>query len=282
MNNQRISVITVCYNAIATIENTICSVLAQTYQNIEYIVIDGGSKDGTVGIIKKYSDRISYWISEPDNGIYDAMNKGIKAATGDWINFRNSGDVFATPDALELMFKEPVDDDVAVVHGDCYFVSEIDYIKVKPYIIKDPLCYKYKMPVNHCASFIRRELHQKYLFDLSYRASADYDFFFKCCERKYKFEYRPIVVALFAMDGYTSTHKEVTMRDNRRLQGFYNTWSDRLITELRIKKVKWIDAIKRYVASHFSYIRERQLNNRKKEGRKPLDGTEPFILDYLK
>jgi len=281
MNKQKISVITVCYNAISTIENTICSVLSQTYDNIEYIIIDGGSTDGTVDIIKKYAKNISYWISESDKGIYDAMNKGIMASTGEWINFRNSGDVFATPDALEKMFNSPVDDDVSVLHGDCYFVSDIDYIRVKPSIINDPLCYQYKMPVNHCASFIRRELHQKNPFDLSYRASADYDFFFKCCKRGLKFEYRPVVVALFAMDGYTSTHKEVTMRDNRRLQGFYNTWFDRFVTELRIKKVKWTDAIKRFISSHSQYVRERQLRNRKKEGRLPLDGTEPFVIDYL-
>lgn len=92
MNNPKISVVTVCYNAVDSIKETMLSVLNQTYDNIEYIIIDGGSKDGTVDIIKKYSDRLAYWISEPDMGIYDAMNKGIDNATGDYIIFINIGD----------------------------------------------------------------------------------------------------------------------------------------------------------------------------------------------
>ena len=81
----KISIVTVCYNAVSVIENTILSVINQTYPDIEYIIIDGGSTDGTVEIIEKYSDRLAYWVSEPDNGIYDAMNKGIKVVTGDYI-----------------------------------------------------------------------------------------------------------------------------------------------------------------------------------------------------
>ena len=99
----KISVITVAYNASRYIETTILSVINQTYSNIEYIIIDGGSTDGTVDIIKKYSNKISYWISEPDKGIYDAMNKGINKATGEWINFMNAGDTFHNPDTLSAV-----------------------------------------------------------------------------------------------------------------------------------------------------------------------------------
>lgn len=100
-NNPLISVVTVSYNAVSTIEQTILSVINQTYPHIEYIIIDGGSTDGTVDIIKKYADKIAYWVSEPDKGIYDAMNKGIKVATGEWINFMNSGDCLYRNDTIE-------------------------------------------------------------------------------------------------------------------------------------------------------------------------------------
>ena len=89
----KITFITVCYNAIDTLEKTILSIINQTYPNIEYIIIDGASTDGTVDIIKKYEHKLSYWISEPDKGIYDAMNKGLKRATGDYINFMNADDI---------------------------------------------------------------------------------------------------------------------------------------------------------------------------------------------
>lgn len=90
-----ISVITVTYNCCDTIEQTILNVLKQTYLYLEYIVIDGGSTDGTVDVIKKYAHKLAYWVSEPDKGIYDAMNKGTLAATGEWLLFRNSGDFFS-------------------------------------------------------------------------------------------------------------------------------------------------------------------------------------------
>mgnify|MGYP001033420933 FL=1 len=101
-----ISVVTVSYNAVLTIEQTILSVINQTYPNVEYIIIDGGSTDGTVDIIKKYADKIAYWVSEPDKGIYDAMNKGGLKATGDFIQFLNAGDWFENEHVIEKIFKD--------------------------------------------------------------------------------------------------------------------------------------------------------------------------------
>ena len=93
------------YNAVTTIETTILSVINKNYSNIEYIVIDGGSIDGTVDIIKKYADKITDWVSEPDKGIYDAMNIGIIVATGEWINFMNTGDTFYNENVFSEIFE---------------------------------------------------------------------------------------------------------------------------------------------------------------------------------
>ena len=97
-----VSVVTVSFNSAKTIRRTIESVLGQTYQRIEYILIDGGSTDGTISVISAYADKVNFFISEPDQGIYDAMNKGVCAATGDWIHILNSDDYYASPEVIEL------------------------------------------------------------------------------------------------------------------------------------------------------------------------------------
>ena len=116
-----ISVVTVCYNAVNDIEKTIMSVLGQTYKNIEYIIIDGGSIDGTIDIINKYKEHISLFVSEPDKGIYDAMNKGLMKANGQWINFMNAGDTFASNSVISNIFGCNESDLIKydVIYGDC-------------------------------------------------------------------------------------------------------------------------------------------------------------------
>ena len=107
--SNKISVITVVFNDVANIRATMESFFSQTWEDKEYIVIDGGSTDGTVDIIKEYADKLAYWCSEKDNGIYDAMNKGIVHATGDWINILNSGDYYASNDALNKVITLAID-----------------------------------------------------------------------------------------------------------------------------------------------------------------------------
>ena len=128
----KISVVTVCYNAAVSIEQTMLSVLGQSYPDIEYIVIDGGSTDGTVDIIKKYADRLAYWVSEPDKGIYDAMNKGIAAATGSYINFMNSGDSFYDNRVVEAVVPYLSSDMKAVIYGNAAICNGEKYIIKKP------------------------------------------------------------------------------------------------------------------------------------------------------
>ena len=170
----KISVVTVCYNAADTIEKTMLSVLNQTYHDIEYIIIDGGSTDGTVEIIRKYADRIAYWVSEPDKGIYDAMNKGIKVATGEWINFMNAGDGFYDELVLENVFHSDYAPDCLVIYGK----TKVHY-RWGTYIVtpSNIATLRLRMSLCHQSTFIRLIEHKKRLYDLNCRIVADYNFF---------------------------------------------------------------------------------------------------------
>ena len=210
-----ISVVTVCYNAADTIEKTMLSVLNQTYHDIEYIIIDGGSTDGTVEIIRKYADRIAYWVSEPDKGIYDAMNKGIKVATGEWINFMNAGDEFVDEGVIEKLFQNRTIDTVGVVFGDTLFIH-----KSKQKIVKfgdDP--HHKIMPSCHQSIFCRRILLARILFDLRYKIAADYNLFFQLRQMDIEFQYVQLVVAVYdAANGISSRNEWSTQKEMLKIE----------------------------------------------------------------
>ena len=188
MDNQKkplITVVTVCYNAVNELEKTMLSVLNQTYDNIEYIVIDGGSKDGTVDIIKKYADRLAYWVSEPDKGIYDAMNKGVKAATGEWINFMNAGDCFRNRTSVETVALN-ISSNIDIAYGNAYLQFKDGEIKYNA----EPIdVVRKRMAFCHQTAFIRSSLHKNCPFDTHYKLSADYNFFFNSYRNGCRFQY---------------------------------------------------------------------------------------------
>jgi glycosyltransferase involved in cell wall biosynthesis len=170
-----ISVITVVFNDFAHVERTILSVLDQTYSNIEYIVVDGGSNDGTVDVLKKYDSSIAYWVSCPDKGIYDAMNKGIAAATGDVIGFLNSRDTYR-PNGLEIVARYISKH----VKADYFFGSVMKGTLrsgIKPYKIY----WNFNFHTCHSVGFFIRRSAQDRVgpYSLKYKCSADYDLFFR-------------------------------------------------------------------------------------------------------
>lgn len=176
----RITVITVCYNSEETIERTIKSVIAQNYSNLEYIIIDGASTDRTLAIIEKYKDNISFYSSEPDNGIYDAMNKGLERATGDIFAFLNSDDWYAE-NVLEMVNKYFETSEADMVSGNMYLYSHGDgkelFFDKKN---RDKMFFEVIYP--HPALFARRDLYLKYGgFDTAYRLAADTDWVMKVC-----------------------------------------------------------------------------------------------------
>ncbi len=203
-----ISVITVVYNAEKLLETTIESVLEQTYTNIQYIIIDGGSKDGTLNIIKKYEDKIHYWKSEPDKGIYDAMNKAINVATGDWVYFLGAGDTLLN--VLDNVADE-LKDPNCLYYGDVY---RLDLLR-----LYDGEFSAYKLAVsNICqqAIFYPLSALKKYKFNTRYRAMADHDLNMKVYgDKAYTFKYLPIVVANYDGDGYSETNLDYPFYEDK-------------------------------------------------------------------
>lgn len=199
----KISVVTICYNAADLIEDTIRSVISQSYQNMEYIVIDGASQDGTVDIIKKYHDRITYWKSEPDKGIYDAMNKGVAVSAGDYVIFMNAGDKFTDEYVMERVV--PLLDGSTIVSGHwrrCYKDGTVK--DDKPMSLQK---ISTEMPICHQATFVSLPYHKMHPFDMSYKYSADYDFFYKAWKNNVKFKMIDVVVADFVVDqGASNSH----------------------------------------------------------------------------
>lgn len=168
----KISVVTVCYNAADEIETTIKSVINQSYPNIEYLIIDGGSTDGTVDIIKKFSDKIAFWVSEKDKGIYDAMNKGIKIASGDFINFMNAGDYFYSDTTVEEAVKR-FPNHTDVIFGDSVVKNKNNNLVFQE-CSPDPELLKKTPTYRHGASFVNLALHKSVPFDLSKKKEFDY------------------------------------------------------------------------------------------------------------
>ena len=175
----KVSIITVALNNAEYIESCIQSVINQDYENIEYIVIDGGSTDGTIEIIKRYEDKINLWISEPDKGIYDAMNKGIKLATGEIIGMLNSDDFYANDDVISTVVKEFQDKNVDSVFADLVFVKRDDPLRIIRYYKSSnfsPKKFAYGWMPAHTTFFARREVYEKYgAFKLNYKIAADYE-----------------------------------------------------------------------------------------------------------
>lgn len=207
-----ITIITVVYNGEKFLEKTILSVINQTYSNIEYIIIDGGSTDHTLDIIRKYEHAIDYWISEIDEGIYHAMNKGIDLATGKWLNFMNADDHFVHADVIRSI---NLDDKFEFIYGNIIIKDE-DYeirrgseVNSKIPIYKS-LCY-------HQAVFAKKNLYIKFdSFRTDLKIASDYDFFVKVFNNKISVKYVDCCVAVMRVGGVSS--KFITASLNEKLK----------------------------------------------------------------
>ena len=229
-NNILVSIITVVYNGEQYLQQTINSVLNQTYKNIEYIIIDGGSTDGTIDIIKNNELKISKWISEPDHGLYDAMNKGIQMAKGELIGMINSDDWYEL-NAVEIMVDAySLNSSKNIFHADRYNVDENSKREIRKF---NPSVFKFKyygMTYNHPSMFITKFEYNKHLYNPNLRSHSDYQFVLEAYLRDSSIFYyieKPIVN--YRLDGLSakqgmldSTKEGFKSRVNSKF-GLFNT-----------------------------------------------------------
>lgn len=213
----KISIITICFNAANCIEETILSVINQTFNGIEYIIIDGGSSDGTVDIIKKYEKYLAFWISEPDKGIYDAMNKGARHASGDWIGYINAGDKYVNSMVMETIANNLYQKSPDVLYGDLKLNYTFgNYISKPQELTNFNKCF----PFSHPASFVRTDIFKSKYFDLTYKIVGDYNLFYSIYMEGGSFFYLPILIAEFeAEDGVSSKNILSTFREVSKVNG---------------------------------------------------------------
>lgn len=235
MENDRVSVITVCYNAERLLEDTIKSVLVQNYDNIEYIIVDGASKDNSLNIIKKYNDKITCWISEPDKGIYDAMNKGVKLATGDWIAFMNAGDTYVDENVISDIFRgKTFSSEIKVIGGHIYNHTKSG-VEVHKAMSADFI--PFGIPICHQASFTRRLLEGDipFSYNTHYRYAADYAMFYYIyfnCGKSKAFHIDDVIVAnCYEEESVTAKNMRDVIREYLCIQSAHPslTWLKSLI-----------------------------------------------------
>ena len=223
----KVSVITVCYNAAAHIDQTIRSVVAQDHQDIEHILIDGGSTDGTQARIERYREVIAHFVSEPDHGVYDAMNKGLRLATGEVIVFVNAGDMIASRGCISYMVKTFEESDAEAIYGDAYMVDPQDIRVVRRFWkggeYKRENFRKGWMPP-HLGTYIRKSVYDRFgLFNEQLKVSADYELLFRFMyKNRIRVRHVPKVLVRFRLGGVSNRSLAHIWRANVEV---YKAWA---------------------------------------------------------
>jgi glycosyltransferase involved in cell wall biosynthesis len=217
----RAAIITVCFNSADTVEDTVESVLAQRYSDVEHIIVDGGSTDGTQETVAKYNGHIKHFVSGPDEGIYDAMNKGIQLADGDFVGFLNADDVYADDHVISDVVAVAEEKSVDAVYGDLLYVQRDDTSKVVRYWKAGeylPRAFRLGWVPPHPTFFCRRELFDRYgPFDATYRLAGDFELMLRFMEKhRIRVAYIPRPLVRMRVGGRANTVRGV-LRGNREI-----------------------------------------------------------------
>ena len=223
--NVGFSIITVTYNASRQLEKTILSVINQTYNHIEYIIIDGASSDGTVNIIRQYESGISYWVSESDKGIYDAMNKGLAAATaGNYVWFLNAGDTLQHYQVVSELAKIAEQNEMPdILYGETDLMNR-EGIVFAPRRLKTPENLTWKsfrmgMLVSHQAFIVKRDIAPRY--DLKYRFSADFEWCIRCMRKTDTIVNSKMKLVHYQYEGTTTENRKASLKERYEIMCKY-------------------------------------------------------------
>lgn len=214
----RLSIITITYNNRDGLKKTIDSVADQTFRDFEWIVIDGGSTDGSRELIEQYASYFAYWVSEPDKGIYNAMNKGIDHAQGKYLLFLNSGDWLVNSTSLERSFSHEFDADV--MYGNCVFHYANKESKCR-YPSQLTFEFLYRKSLAHCSSFIKREVLAKEHYNERYKIVSDLEFWVKLALAGGSFNHLEEFVSVFDTTGISSTNRDLDKSERKQMLSQY-------------------------------------------------------------
>lgn len=238
MSTTKISIITIVYNNVRDIEYTISSVVKQTYSNIEYIIIDGASNDGTLDIVEKYRSKITTLVSEKDKGIYDAMNKGLALATGDYVLFLNSGDELYDQNTIQTIVEKGNNADI--IYGETKLVDEKRHIvgdrRHKTPDHFDWKSFQYGMNICHQAIYVKRTITSPY--DLQYQLSADIDWVIRAAKKAQTTQNVNCYVARYLVGGMSQKRHRQSLKERydifKKHYGTVNNWINHGIIALRL------------------------------------------------
>ena len=233
MHNPLLTIVTINFNNSNGLKKTIQSVVDQTSTSFEFVVIDGASTDSSVSVIKQFADRIDFWTSESDFGIYDAMNKGIRKSNGNYVCFLNSGDYFASSESVNIIVSMIISTNSDLIYCDTNIVNtDGTTLFTRVHGVVDNITLLQAM-INHQSLFVKRNLFDKYgLFDLSFKIKADHDWLIRIARSKPRVTYLPKILVCYEEGGLSDRLRKLVPMERRRIVRRHTTFIGMMLYRL--------------------------------------------------